>query len=117
MPEVCWTTTSQANLVKTKCDIHRFFMQTPVNLCQKLKNNKLLDSATNKANYYDLIEIGRILYTRIVKRFKDFLDFDHLTAVLALECLQIILQTVLTHHKNNFKEFLMKIGWFSIKYV
>ncbi|CAH2009829.1 unnamed protein product [Acanthoscelides obtectus] len=108
-PNVPWTTTSEANLLKTKKELHQKVMHTTFTLVQNAKKLKVIDTQIKKNYYEHISDIAAIIFRRIVKRLVDFLDFDSATAVLAMDCFHNILSLISTQYKSNVKSFLKKI--------
>nr|CAI5817017.1 unnamed protein product [Callosobruchus analis] len=108
-PNVCWTTTTEANVLKTKKELHQNVMQTTLSLIQNMKKMKVIDSQIKKKYYDHISDVAAILFRRIVNRLKDFFDFDSVTAVTAMDCFHNILSMISAHYKSNLKSFLKKI--------
>ncbi|XP_072384850.1 Fanconi anemia group I protein homolog [Diabrotica undecimpunctata] len=108
-PKLSWTTVSEANTVKTKKELHQHVMQATLYLVQQVKRRKDLETLTKKTYFDHVTEVASIIFRRIIKRLDEFVDFDSLTAALALECFGIILNLVNAQYKSNLKAFLNKV--------
>lgn len=107
---VSWTTIVQANPIKSKREFHQHMMQATLNLVASVKNKKFIEVQMAKNTYEHLCNIAVVLYERIIKRLADFIDFDCTTAVLAVDCFLLILNTVNNNFRSNFRAFLAKVG-------
>ncbi|KAK4882809.1 hypothetical protein RN001_006128 [Aquatica leii] len=108
-PTVSWTTPAEANILKTKCEIHQHIMEASLQLVKKLKSFKTEDVRYKKMCFNFLTDIAGILYERCIVRLDSFLDFDTLTASLALECFYLILKVIGVHYKPKFSLFLSSL--------
>lgn len=109
-PKVPWTNATQANLVKSKVEFHRYVLQTALDLIQSHKNTKLLNKQEAKEVYDGCTEMASILYDRCILPMKEFIDFDLPTAILAAECFQNIVALITTQYGSNFQNFLSTVG-------
>uniref|UniRef100_A0A6P7FIB2 Fanconi anemia group I protein homolog n=1 Tax=Diabrotica virgifera virgifera TaxID=50390 RepID=A0A6P7FIB2_DIAVI len=108
-PKLTWTTVTEANTVKTKKELHQHVMQATLYLVQQVKRRKDLETLTKKTYFDHVTYVASIIFKRIIKRLEEFVDFDSLTAALALECFGIILNLVNAQYKSNLKSFLSKV--------
>ncbi|KAF5276046.1 hypothetical protein FQA39_LY00842 [Lamprigera yunnana] len=105
-PEVNWTSSTEANIIKSKCEIHQHVMGATLQLIKKLKGFKIEELKSNKRYYDQIRTIAEILYNHCIVRLDSFIDFDSITATLAMECFYLILSVVSTHYKSNFLVFI-----------
>ncbi|CAG9823300.1 unnamed protein product [Phaedon cochleariae] len=109
MPTVSWTTVTEANVVKTKKDFHQHVMEATLHSVMAVKKRKDVDSNIKKVYFDHVTDIAVIIFDRIVKRLEDFVDFDSVTASLAMECFNVILNLVHTQYTSNLRSFLNKV--------
>ncbi|CAG9761584.1 unnamed protein product [Ceutorhynchus assimilis] len=107
---VPWATTNDANLIKTKTELHRHFLQAATHLCHKAKHFKLIDGQYYKGTYNHIESIAKTLYNRIIKRLSDYIDFDCSSAIIGLECFHSILLLMNGQFKRRLANFLSAIG-------
>lgn len=107
---VTWTTDPQANVLKTKREFHQYIMQATLNLITAQKNKKNIDGHSGRVIFNYFTDIAMIIYERIIKRLEEFVDFDCLTAILALECFHSILVIVNNQYGDRFLSILSKVG-------
>ncbi|KAK5650021.1 hypothetical protein RI129_001050 [Pyrocoelia pectoralis] len=107
--KVNWTTTAEANHIKTKPDIHRHMMRCTIQLIKKLKSMRTAEVHFKKMYYNYFTEIAGILYTSCIAHFDSVIDFDSLTANLVIECFYLIVGVVGLHYRNNLASFLNSI--------
>lgn len=108
--DVSWTTPAQANIIKSKVEIHRYIVQAANDMVLSYKNIRILDKQTAKELYDHFVDIASVLYERCLVRMMEFVDFDSTTAVLVAECFYNILSYIVVHCKNNLNLFLSSIG-------
>ncbi|KAJ8961411.1 hypothetical protein NQ318_014657 [Aromia moschata] len=90
-PAIDWTTPAKAYLLKSKHYFHQHMMQATLHLIQNVKRHKEIDGRYKKLYYEYVSDIASILFHRIIKRLSDFIDFDYVTANLAVDCFHAIL--------------------------
>lgn len=108
--DVSWTTAAQANMIKSKVELHRYAMQTAIDLVQASKTTRILDKQESKVIYDYYTDIAEILYERCISRIEEFLDFDTETAVLSAECFRCVVLAVGAQHKANMNNFFCDVG-------
>nr|XP_023013240.1 Fanconi anemia group I protein homolog [Leptinotarsa decemlineata] len=106
---VTWASSSEANLLKPKKELHQHLMQATLHLVQNAKRRKDIETKVKKFYFDHISAIAAILFNRIIKRMNEFIDFDSISAVLAMECFNMILILVNTQYRSNMKQFLSKI--------
>ncbi|KAG5900127.1 hypothetical protein JTB14_012800 [Gonioctena quinquepunctata] len=107
--KVSWATSAETNFVKPKKEFHQHIMQATLHLVQNIKRQKDIDTNVKKLYFEHITGIAKILFNRIIRRLNEFIDFDSVTAILAMECFNFILILVNTQYKSNMKSFLSKI--------
>ncbi|XP_056642069.1 Fanconi anemia group I protein isoform X1 [Diorhabda sublineata] len=108
-PKLTWVTASEANVIKTKKELHQHVLAATLFLIREVKRRKDLETGTKKIYYDHITEVASLLFRGIVRRMNEFVDFDSATAVLALECFDLILHTINVNYKPNLQSFLSKI--------
>ncbi|XP_060518299.1 Fanconi anemia group I protein isoform X2 [Cylas formicarius] len=108
-PSVIWTSNTNAVVIKTKTDLHRHFLHAAMFLVNKVKSEKFIDSEHKKRSYKDITSIANVIYTRILCKFNEYVDFDCPAAILGLECFHAILVIMTGQFKSNISNFLSDI--------
>ncbi|KAL3277410.1 hypothetical protein HHI36_012759 [Cryptolaemus montrouzieri] len=109
MPVVEWTTMQDANIVKSKREVHRHFFQSLNYMLTHMKSKKHRDSQAVKDDFKNIVDVAEVIYSRCIKTLNIFIDFDCSSAVLAAECFHAILNCISSSHKTNLLLFLRKI--------
>ncbi|KAF5299517.1 hypothetical protein FQR65_LT01100 [Abscondita terminalis] len=99
--EVNWTTQAEANIIKTKREIHQHMLEATIHLVKNLKSLRTEEDRYKKLCFNFLTEIAVILYERCIVRLDSFLDFDSMSATLAMECFYLILKVIGHHFKKK----------------
>ncbi|CAG9854126.1 unnamed protein product [Phyllotreta striolata] len=110
-PQLSWTTVSEANVVRTNKELHQHLMGTVLHLAQTSKHKKELDTAVKKLHFDHITAIATIIYKRIIKKLAEFTDFDAPTAVLAMECFNLLINLIINQYKNNLSSFLNTVAF------
>ncbi|CAH1104215.1 unnamed protein product [Psylliodes chrysocephalus] len=108
-PKLTWTTTSEANVVKTNKELHQHVIHATLYLVQSVKRRKDLETRNKKQYFEHITDVASLLFKRIINRLDEFTDFDGVTAVSAMECFNLILTLVNIQYKSNLKLFLNKV--------
>ncbi|KAJ8938554.1 hypothetical protein NQ314_011443 [Rhamnusium bicolor] len=108
-PNVDWSTTAQAVMVKSKREFHQHIMQATIHLVHNVKRHKDIESRYKKLSYDHITDVALVLFSRIVKRLNEFINFDSTTAVLAMDCFHAILVLITSQYKSNMKIFMNKV--------
>ncbi|KAF7283340.1 hypothetical protein GWI33_000852 [Rhynchophorus ferrugineus] len=105
---VPWATVTDVNIIKTKPEIHKFFMQAALVSVGRIKNQKVLNIAKRKYYFDSLRSLFRLIYKGVIVSFNDYVQFDCTTAICAMECFYAIILLINNQYKEYINNFLRK---------
>lgn len=106
---VSWATVTETNVLKIKREFHRYMLGIATQLIQNLKTTKVSELKYTDDYFNHCVDLGSILYQRVVQRLDYIIDFDFQSCSLAVELFYNILVFITTNYKEKFNVFLSKV--------
>ncbi|XP_043276970.1 Fanconi anemia group I protein [Venturia canescens] len=106
-PSVPWATREQSEVLKKRSDFHHYILQTATQLIQSAKLLKNADLQRHRdSNIKDYMEIGELLYKRIICDLDEIRNFDQETGVFGLELFKELCDFICSSSPSDLPKFL-----------
>ncbi|XP_012279084.1 Fanconi anemia group I protein [Orussus abietinus] len=104
---VPWATDEQSNSLKSHQDFHHYILHTLIQLLHKAKNLTGLDLERHRDEFGKIyLDIGELLYKKIITEFETVLNTAPQTALLGLECFKDMCDLMCTSYSSILLKFL-----------
>ncbi|XP_008558987.1 Fanconi anemia group I protein [Microplitis demolitor] len=108
--QVAWATKEQAAVLKKRIELHYYALKTCVQIFNATKQLPVYERKKHQDKFIkDYIDMGEIIYKKIICDFDTVRAFDEETAISGLECFRELCDLMATTFSNDLDAFFTKI--------